>query len=1195
MKKTSFRKSSFIVGLGTLLLTVVWSLVLAPKILEMPDDFSFSADVVSIDNFYDEAREDYSGSIYSKTKYSYETVKSENDISTIKNIFEVRTPGDELIFSTERLYGIDQKTGKHIAGAGDRDREGYLFAPKHLKEGDSFTYWHVNYDGPAEMKFSGIENLYGLKTFRFESNYAGTRIDQTDSLTFLPNVGVTRGVELDPYLQLWVEPLTGNLIKYEDKTTAYFYDLETGERQNPWNQFSNKFRERSVEANVRATNLEKTKMQVVEIYLPIILIFLALIFLMKACNVLKKTLDYFTVPRLRKIVSTVMVLTGSLAILGWFLEIEMFIRVIPTANAMNPTTAMCFILLGLSLMFPRLFGGRFTVVLGFIVALISGIRLTETLGFEATTSIDLIFLSETIAASNFPARMAEYTALSFLFLSFVQLTSLNRRIKKLHVSEILTSSVFFFSLIAVIGYLFASLEVLTIPEFFFAAVHTALLFLISSAFMYFYHRKQDEYALNIRSWLSLNSVLLAAVLMTVVVASVLNILLTNEVRTKFQNEVDLAITSIEERVAIYINALEGARGLHSASDNVSREEWKSYVDALAIQENYPGIQGIGFSVFVKPEEKADHIAEVRAEGFPEYTIRPEGERDIYTSIVYLEPFDIRNRQAFGYDMFSNEVRRLAMELARDSGEAAISGRITLVQEIDEDVQPGFLIYVPYYKNGAPHETLEEKRENIVGYTYAPFRARNFVEGVIGENGIENISILIEDGTSGELDSVIYDDSPRNSTVSRFTESKTVYIAGRPWIITFSSSFDYGITTFALVVVPLTVLIGIIVSALISLIFYTLVSARQKAVSYADEVTKGLQEAKAKDEAMLASIGDAFVATDNQGKIVLVNHTFENLLKCSSSEVKGKKICDVIQVFDSQGQKLAAKDQPTMETLRKKKVITTTSIQYKRKNGNIFPVATTASPIIVNKSLTGAVEVFRDVTIEKEVDKAKTEFVSLASHQLRTPLTAINWYTEMLLSEKKLKVTKEQREYLDSIYFSNQRMVELVNALLDVSRLELGTFTIEPTKLDIAQLVRSVIKEQKSELDKKKLKLKTSFDKKVPTIIGDQKQLRMVFQNLISNAIKYTNKSGNISIELKKDKKDILFTIKDDGLGIPKDQQKKIFTKLFRADNVTVQDTDGTGLGLYIVKSIVENNGGEITFKSTENKGTTFFVKLPIKK
>ena len=185
--------------------------------------------------------------------------------------------------------------------------------------------------------------------------------------------------------------------------------------------------------------------------------------------------------------------------------------------------------------------------------------------------------------------------------------------------------------------------------------------------------------------------------------------LLTRAQSQFNGATERAADAISDRANIYINALQGGKGLFVASETVEREEWKKYVDSLDIQDNYPGIQGIGYAIFVSPDKKDEHIAMIREEGFPDYTIRPEGVRDIYSTIIYLEPFDIRNQQAFGYDMFSNSIRRLAMEQARDSGEAWLSGRITLVQEIDnDDVQPGFLIYVPHYKNGVPHDTLSER-------------------------------------------------------------------------------------------------------------------------------------------------------------------------------------------------------------------------------------------------------------------------------------------------------------------------------------------------------------------------------------------------------------------------------------------------------------------------------------------------------
>lgn len=249
----------------------------------------------------------------------------------------------------------------------------------------------------------------------------------------------------------------------------------------------------------------------------------------------------------------------------------------------------------------------------------------------------------------------------------------------------------------------------------------------------------------------------------------------------------------------------------------------------------------------------------------------------------------------------------------------------------------------------------------------------------------------------------------------------------------------------------------------------------------------------------------------------------------------------------------------------------------------------------NSRVMRIVGVARDITIEKNVDKAKTEFVSLASHQLRTPLTSVSWYTEMLLSGDAGRLSREQKKYLKEVYSGNKRMIALVNALLNVSRLELGTFAIEPKQVDVIALAKSAIQEQKQLIRVKKITLSSVYPQKPLIAQADEKLLYIVLQNLLSNAIKYTPREGFITFELTRDEKknNYLLTFSDTGYGIPKHQQARIFSKLFRADNIIDKEIEGTGLGLYIVKSILDRAGGKIWFKSKENKGSTFFVSLPM--
>lgn len=228
---------------------------------------------------------------------------------------------------------------------------------------------------------------------------------------------------------------------------------------------------------------------------------------------------------------------------------------------------------------------------------------------------------------------------------------------------------------------------------------------------------------------------------------------------------------------------------------------------------------------------------------------------------------------------------------------------------------------------------------------------------------------------------------------------------------------------------------------------------------------------------------------------------------------------------------------------------------------------------------------------KQIDEAKTEFVSLASHQLKAPLTALNWYAEMILNGDAGRITKEQKTYLHEIIASKKRMTSLADALLNISRIEMGTLAINPKPTNIAKLIKSTLFDFNSEIQEKQIKVTTTFSKKIPKISVDPNLTRVVFQNLLSNAIKYTPKHGSISINLSNNNRDILFQIQDSGCGIPQEQQKHIFSKLFRADNT--KDIEGNGLGLYIVKSVIETMNGSIWFTSEENEGTTFFITIPI--
>jgi len=232
--------------------------------------------------------------------------------------------------------------------------------------------------------------------------------------------------------------------------------------------------------------------------------------------------------------------------------------------------------------------------------------------------------------------------------------------------------------------------------------------------------------------------------------------------------------------------------------------------------------------------------------------------------------------------------------------------------------------------------------------------------------------------------------------------------------------------------------------------------------------------------------------------------------------------------------------------------------------------------------------------QKEIDKMKSELVSLASHQLRTPLTSVKWYSKMLLKGEAGELTQKQKRYLGEVFQGNERMIDLVRNLLNVSRIEMGMFSINPKPTDIGEVLGEVIKEQSPFVEEKKHEVVVETPERLPKISTDPVLMRMVFQNIFGNAVKYTPVRGKITCKIDKKDKKIIIGIKDTGVGIPEKQQNQVFQKLFRGDNVVREHSEGTGLELYITKAMVDALSGKIWFKSKEGEGTTFWVALPFR-
>lgn len=363
-------------------------------------------------------------------------------------------------------------------------------------------------------------------------------------------------------------------------------------------------------------------------------------------------------------------------------------------------------------------------------------------------------------------------------------------------------------------------------------------------------------------------------------------------QTRFDSLARQTDALITERMQVYEQVMRGAKGLFVSSSNVTRKEFHDYVVGLRLEEHYPGIQGIGFSLLVPASEKSQHIDSIRSEGFPEFVIQPEGKRDMYTSVVYLEPFNQRNRQAFGYDMYSDKtlprvgdsspgLRHAAMAQARDTGKAVVSGKVHLLMEMDSQVQAGFLMYLPVYKSGLPINTLEERRTNLLGWVYAPFRVDDLMTEIIGERR-KDIELKIYDGKEQRDAALMYalgSWSAQPSSVHQLERKKNLTVAGHDWSVAIRSVPGFGSDLVAgrLQIIATT---GAIMSALFALLTWMLAASRTRAIQSAGDlrqelherkkVQHALREAEAFSRATIDAISEQICVIDQSGLVLAVN-------------------------------------------------------------------------------------------------------------------------------------------------------------------------------------------------------------------------------------------------------------------------------------------------------------------------------------
>lgn len=353
------------------------------------------------------------------------------------------------------------------------------------------------------------------------------------------------------------------------------------------------------------------------------------------------------------------------------------------------------------------------------------------------------------------------------------------------------------------------------------------------------------------------------------------------------------------------------------------------------------------------------------------------------------------------------------------------------------------------------------------------------------------------------------------------------------------------------------------------------------------------ESKAHDEAILSAVGSGLIAVDKEKKITLFNMAAERLFGITAEKALGLRIDEVFQAETEEGASLAGDEFPLTRALGTKKLISET-ILCVRPDGMKFSAVVTATPIVLYGEIIGAVQDLRDITAEKTLERSKRDFISLVSHELRTPLTNLTWTVEQLESAKNISASTSIPEstvpYMRSAL---NRIRTLVSAIVDVSKIENGSIVAASKVLKFSSLLALSLEDLKLAIKAKNLTVTINEETSGNDLVkSDERMLEIIVNNLVSNAVRYSNENGQIRITTRKEESELVVGIVNTGPGIPKEEQTQIFSKMFRATNAKLLSPDGIGLGLYISKSFLELLGGSISFTSIPDQETVFTIRLP---
>lgn len=664
---------------------------------------------------------------------------------------------------------------------------------------------------------------------------------------------------------------------------------------------------------------------------------------------------------------------------------------------------------------------------------------------------------------------------------------------------------------------------------------------------------------------------------------------------QFELLVGKVTNAIEQRLIDHEQILFGAAGLFAASGEVSRAQWRAYVERQQLADRYPGIQGVGFSKVVRASEREAHEQSIRAEGFTDYRIQPEGERPVYMPIVYLEPFNDRNRAAFGYDMYAEPVRHQAMRQAASTGKSRISGKVVLRQETHGKVQAGVLIYVPLYHPAMPLETAEQRMDALLGFAYSPYRMDDLMEGILGAADL-NLSLRIYSGPTQQAEQLLFASKEHAPGDAAHSQDVQLNIYGGTWTLHMESlpAFEAGFSANE----GLVAILGAGISLLLFFLISSLAFRQRRAEILAGQMTERIRENKralqlSEERLSLALKG----SNDGLWDLNLAADTFYasprtwHMLGYQPGELQlSTRLWEQVLVAEDLPRTRAQLAQTMLSRLDQ----FTSELRFRHKDGRTVPVLVRGyiqrdaqgQPLRISGTS-------MDLTEHKRIEQMKNDFVSTVSHELRTPLTSISGALGLINGGALGEVPPAMQQMLEIAYRNSQRLGHLINDLLDMEKIAAGKMSFDMHEHSLRQLLEEALASNQAFAAQLGVNcvLREAVDVQVWV---DASRLQQVLGNFLSNAIKYTPEGGEVSLHCSvPDATHVRISVTDQGPGIAAEFRARVFEKFAQADASDSRQKGGTGLGLAITKEFIERMGGKVGFDTAEGQGTTFWCELPI--